>query len=289
MFTIVILSFHSRHLIIKFVENIDSSIPIIIIENSCDINLKNELEGKYKNIRVIIPNTNLGFSKGMNLGINESKTEYVFLNPADVLLPKKCLDELIECLKSFNDFAMLAPTYKDETTYKNYELYSDIKKVDNPIGKKFGIKEVDIIDGTFIIKKNEFKNIGLMDENIFIYFETWDLSKRVAMAGKKMYVCDKIKFEHLGGQSHESKYNFPATLSRNWHYCWSKFYYLKKYNSYIYAFKKTFPILIKSIIKCLRFRLSNKKQYQIHMAEVKGLIAAYFFKKSNYRPYESQK
>ena len=91
MFTIVILSFHSRHLIIKFVENIDSSIPIIIIENSCDINLKNELEGKYKNIRVIIPNTNLGFSKGMNLGINESKTEYVFLNPADVLLPKKVL------------------------------------------------------------------------------------------------------------------------------------------------------------------------------------------------------
>ena len=53
MFTIVILSFHSRHLIIKFVENIDSSIPIIIIENSCDINLKNELEGKYKNAKLL--------------------------------------------------------------------------------------------------------------------------------------------------------------------------------------------------------------------------------------------
>ena len=195
-----------------------------------------------------------------------------------------------ECLKEFDDFAMFAPTYKDETIYRNYELYSDKPKINNNISKKFGIKEVDIIDGTFIIKKSEFEKIGFFDENIFIYFEPWDLSKRVARAGKKMYVCDKIKFEHLGGQSHEPRFDFEATLSRNWHYCWSKFYYLKKYSNYFYAFKKTFPTLIKALIKSIRFKLlNNNQQCEIHMAEVKGLISAYFFRKSTYRPYESRK
>ncbi len=113
----------------------------------------------------------------------------IFFNPADVLLPKKCIDDLIECVTKFNNFAMFAPTYKDESIYKNYELYSKKPVIKNNISEKFGMKEVDIIDGTFIIKKSEFKNIGLFDENIFIYFETWDLSKRVARAGKKMYVC----------------------------------------------------------------------------------------------------
>lgn len=287
MFTILIMSFHSRHLISKLVKSIDKNIPIVIVENSQDQDLKNKLEREHTNVKVIIPNENLGFAKGANLGIMETKTEYVFINPADVFLPKKCIDELIECLKEFNDFAMFAPTYKNETTYRNYELYSNKPEINNNIAKKFGMKEVDIIDGTFIIKKSEFEKIGLFDENIFVYFEPWDLSKRVTLAGKKMYVCDKIKFEHLGGQSHEPKYNFEATLSRNWHYCWSKFYYLKKYNNYFYAFKKTLPILIKACIKCIKFKLSNnKKDYQIHMAEVKGLIAAYFLRKSTYRPYQ---
>ena len=105
-----------------------------------------------------------------------------------------------------------------------------------------------------------------------------------------MYVCEKIKFEHLGGQSHDPKFNFEATLQRNWHYCWSKFYYLKKYSNYFYAFKKTFSILIKALIKSIKFKLSgDNKLYQIHMAEVHGLLAAYFFRESTYRPYETIK
>lgn len=288
MFTILIMSFHSRHLVGDLVKSIDKNIPIVIVENSRDIELKNKLESEHSNVRVIIPEENLGFAKGANLGIKEIKTEYVFLNPSDVFLPKKCINELIECLKKFNNFAMLAPTYKDEKIYRNYELYSRKPKVENSIAEKYGVKEVDIIDGTFIIKKSEFNDIGFFDENIFIYFEPWDLSKRISLAGKKMYVCENIKFEHLGGQSHEPKYNFQAKLSRNWHYCWSKFYYFRKYSNYFYALKKTLPIFFKAIIKCVKFKLlNNNEEYKIHLAEVKGLMSAYLLKKSTYRPYES--
>ena len=287
IFTLLIMSFHSRHLVGKLVKSIDKKIPIVIVENSQDYDLKKKLEREHDNVRVIIPGENLGFAKGANLGIKEIKTEYIFLNPSDVFLPPKCINELLECLNEFDDFAMLAPTYKDERMYRNYELYSEKPKINSKIGKKFGMKEVDIIDGTFIIKKSEFDEIGFFDENIFIYFEPWDLSKRITLAGKKMYVCDQIKFEHMGGQSHEPKYNFEATLNRNWHYCWAKFYYIKKYSNYLVAFKKTYSILIKSLLKSLKFRLlNNKKQYQIHMAEVNGLVSAYFLRKSSYRPYE---
>ena len=290
MFTILIMSFHSRHLIYNLVKSINSDIPIVIVENSQDYDLKINLEEKHKNVKVIIPSENLGFAKGANLGISEIKTDYVFLNPADVYLPPKCINELSQCIKEFDDFAMLAPTYKDETIYKNYELYSNKPKLETPIGKKFSIKEVDIIDGTFILKKSRFEKIGFFDENIFIYFEPWDLSKRAINAGEKIYVCDKIKFDHLGGQSHEPKFNFEATLSRNWHYCWSKFYYLKKYSNYFVAMKKTLPILLRALIKCIKYKFQNdKKSYKIHMAEIRGLISAYLFRKSNYRPYDLNK
>ena len=121
MFTIVIMSLHSRHHLTKFVEGIDKSIPIVIFENSQDYEIKEILEKKHKNVKFIIPEKNLGFAKGANLAISNVKTEYIFLNPADVFLPKKCINDLIECIKEFNDFAMLAPTYKNESIYRNYE------------------------------------------------------------------------------------------------------------------------------------------------------------------------
>ena len=289
------MSFHSSYIIENLVRSIDENIPIVIVENSLDLKLKKKLEKNHSNVKVIIPNENLGFAKGANLGIKEIKTEYIFLNPADVFLPKKCINDLLECINDFDDFAMLAPTYKDEKKYRNYELYKKKPDLNHKIAKKFGVKEVDIIDGTFVIKKSQFNKINFFDENIFIYFEPWDLSKRVMKAGKKMYVCDKIKFEHLGGQSHHPSFNYVATLQRNWHYCWAKFYYYRKHTvyglgdgSYFYALKKTISTLIKSFLKCIKFKiLNNKKQYKIHMAEVKGFIAAYLLRKSKYRPYDS--
>ena len=289
MFTIVILSFHSQHLVEKTVKSLDRKIPIIIIENSQNSNLKKKLETEYQNVKIIIPTENLGFSKGMNLGIKESKTEYVFLNPADVLLPNNCINSLIDCLKTFNDFAMLAPTYKDETIYKNYEIFSKKEKVNGDSARKYGIKEVDFIDGTFIVKKSQFEKIGLMDENIFIYFETMDLCKRTAKAKKKMFVCDNIKFEHLGGQSHDPNFDFEATLSRNWHYNWSKFYYFKKNFGYFFGLRKIFPNFLRSLKGLIISKILNKKpEFAFYRKELSGIISSIFNKPSNYRPFENE-
>ena len=118
MLTLAFLSHHSNHLILKLVDriiNYDLNLKILIIENSLDKNLKKELETRYKNqVEVFIPNENLGFSRGMNKAIELSKDQFVFLNPADVILSLNCIKNLIECIKNFQDFTLLAPTYENE-------------------------------------------------------------------------------------------------------------------------------------------------------------------------------
>ena len=52
MFSILIISFHSRHLLSELVKSIDKNIPIIIVENSLDHNLKNKLEQDHQNVRL---------------------------------------------------------------------------------------------------------------------------------------------------------------------------------------------------------------------------------------------
>ena len=85
------------------------------------------------------------------------------------------------------------------------------------------------------------EEVGLFDENFFMYFESFDLCKRILDHNKKMYVRTDLKFIHEGTRSTDEKYLFKVMLSKSWHYCWSKYYFNKKHYGMLYALKKIFP------------------------------------------------
>ena len=289
MITLVFLSYHSAHHIRRILNNIDKNYYVIVIENSSDSKLKIEMEEKYKNVHVEVCKENLGFSKGMNLGIKLSKTPYVFLNPADVDISNEVLSSLNDIVEKFKDFGMLTPAYKDRSVHSNFFIWNkkgpDIK-VDTR-EKIFTLKEVDFIDGTILLNKEKTNN-ELFDENFFIYFETMDLSKRLIDKNIKLYACEDLEFDHYGGQSHEKIFNFQAQMSRNWHYNWSKFYYFKKHYSYLAALRKIFPNLIRATKNYLinSFYLRKKDRELNKMLaknEIKGILSSVMLKKSSFR------
>ena len=290
MITLVFLSYHSAHHIRRILNNIDKNYYVIVIENSSDSKLKEEMEKKYKNVHVEVCKENLGFSKGMNLGIKLSKTPYVFLNPADVDISNEVLNSLNDIIKKFNNFGMLTPAYKDRTIHSNFFIWGK-KGPDITVDttkKKFTLKEVDFIDGTILLNKEKTNN-ELFDENFFIYFETMDLSKRLINKNIKLYACEDLEFNHFGGQSHEKAFNIQAQISRNWHYNWSKFYFYKKHYNYLTALKKTFPNLIRAIKNYLiNFFYFFKKDNEINKIlaknEIKGILSSAMLRKSSYRP-----
>ena len=294
MLTLAFLSHHSNHLISKNIEKIVNyglNISFLVIENSLDHKLKIELEKKYKNIvKVHIPDENLGFAKGMNKAIELSSDNFVFLSPPDVDLSYDCISDLLKCLNNFKDFTLLAPTYHDESSFKNYDesLFSKDFNQKNSfkIMNRYILREVDWIDSSVIVNKSKIDNLKIMDENFFLYFETMDMCLNFKKNRKKMYIIDNIKFEHLGGVSHEKKFNYEAALSRNWHYNWSKFYYFKKNYSYLYAFKKSLPILFKLSIKYISSLLKSKKEKKhLIKAEINGIATSMLLRKSSYRPF----
>ena len=275
MLTLVFLSFHSEHHIRRLVKSIDTKYPIIIIENSGNKKLKVDLEETYKNVSVVICEENLGFSKGMNLGIKLSKTPFVFINPADIRISNESLNLLSEVIVNFKNFGMLSPVYRDKSVHSNYQIWNNSKKDEeiSLFGKKIKLKEVDFIDGTIVLNKQLLNNM-FFDENIFIYFETMDLCKRLRDKKIRMYAVDEITFDHFGGQSHDKKYDHEAHLSRNWHYNWSKFYFYNKHNNYFYALKKVLPNLRQSIIGYIKNIFKDRRERELYSAELKGIISS---------------
>ena len=93
--TIIFVSFFSENIIEKPISQIPSEIPIIVVENSKDIELKKILEKKYQNVSVIIPETNTGNGGGANVGLKQANSKFVLYLDVDVELNKTTLDKLI--------------------------------------------------------------------------------------------------------------------------------------------------------------------------------------------------
>ena len=286
-FSVVIVSFKSFHLIEEHIKAIENKNQIIVIENSLDKDLKEKLEKSYSNVEVVIPKTNLGYGGALNLGIEKSKNSIVICMVADANISKECFSHISDIIKKFKEFSILSPTYFDESIYRNYTINKNNinKMVDKKI-HNFVLKEVDEIDGAvLIINKDKFATSEFMDEKIFLYFENADLCLRLRKNNQKLYVIENLKFSHLGRQSSHSNFQKEVLICRNWHYCWSKFYFYRKHYNYLRAFRKTLPNLIRSIRYCIYFKLKRDEyNFQLHKSELSGLLNAYILKRSFFRP-----
>ena len=268
--TTIIISFKSHKIIENSIKNIGTKAPIIVIENSKDKNLKKKLETKYNNVKVLLNNNN-GFGQAANFGVKKAKTKYVLFCSPDTMLKPGALKTFVNVAKkNANNFGLLIPSENKRS-----------KKI-------FLIKEPKGAPIVFVEKKKFLKMKGY-DENFFLYFESTDACINLRKNNKKIYVIENLKFHHFGTESSDPKYSVDITISRNWHFCWSKFYLLKKHYGYFYGIRKTVPNFVRALKMCLICILKkDKKNFKIHKASLSGLISSYFLKKSDYRPLEDK-
>jgi GT2 family glycosyltransferase len=284
MITIVFLSFHSEHHIRRHILEIDKKFPIIVIDNARNFEFKKEIEEKYSHVKVVITKDNIGWAAGMNLGIRESATNYVMINSPDINISNDSIEKLFYEINKVKNFALFAPTYLDESIHKNY--YKKFETKDN----FQDILEVEWIDNSFVINKEEIKNLRFFDENYFMYYENFDFCKKIFDSKKKMLVSNNIKFTHEGTSSVNKMFSYEVTLSRNWHYNWSKYYFFKKNYGVFFGLKKIFPNFLRSIRKILIYKilLRDNIKFQFALAEFKGILQSVLSKPSNYRPFKKK-
>jgi len=271
---IVLVSYRSRKKIAKTLSVIDKKISIILVENSMDISIKKEFESKYKNVKVIIPKSNNGQGAAFNLAAKKTNKKYLLFMDIDIKIKKTQLLELLKLAKKLKVFGVLTPKINNHN-YKN----STIKKINK------NLFEVSFNHGcVMLVKKNIFKKVNYFDDNIFLYFEESDLFTKCIKAKLPVYMYNKVIISNPISKSIDKKYHDEYIVVRNWHYCWSKFYYYKKHYGYFAGIFKTMPNFFRAIknliASILKFEFSNTKYFY---AEISGLFFSYLNFQSFYR------
>ena len=282
--SVIIVSYKSDHLLENLIKKFPKKYEILIIENSLQKETKIKIEKKFSNTKVIIPSLNLGYASAFNLGFRNSRNNFVLTVTPDVIITKKLISKIEKFLKTFKNFYLLAPEYKNKKIYQNYKPVSNSKNIIK--FKDFQLEKAKDIDWCFcIINKKKFKNKNILDQNFFLYFETMDLCKNLFKNKKKMFVVKNLKFDHIGTSSTNKKYKIDISLNRNWHFSWSKFYFFKKHNNYFFALKKILPNIYQGILGILiSIIFLNFTHIKQHFFSLMGILNGLLLRRSHHRP-----
>lgn len=228
--SIILVHFGKKKILTDCINSIRSSKPrvsyeIVVVDNNAE---------------------NRGYSKGNNLGVARASGEYVLILNPDTLVEKGAIDKLVQFIESNKKTGIVAPTLYDPegqvyplqgtrelTPWRGIFALSFINKLfpDNPVSRDYWMessdkekpREVFVVPGTaFLIGKDLFKKAGGFDENFFLYFEEFDLARRVKKLGYKIYVLSDAKVTHFWAAATPKSSKIKKIFAE------SRFYYFKK-------------------------------------------------------------
>jgi len=222
----------------------------------------------------------------------------MFNTQPDVVVKKNCIENLLKKINQYPKFAILSPTifhngkYIVEGDYKVLKIKGKkfIKNIKNKLNISHikppeGDLSVDAVTGTaMLIDREKIKDVNDWDTKIFNYFEDMDLCLRLRFKGYDIIKIRDAEVDHDPFASHDISFNKDMDFSRNWHYSWSSYYFLKKHTSIFNSLTYGIKILLFSSIKFFLYFLINKKKSRTHFAKAYGMLFSILNINSNYRP-----
>ena len=274
---LIILYEEKLEIISKCLEKI-KDFKIIIIDNANNKSLKDEIIKKFKIYKYFLNKKNIGFSKAANQGIQSCDTEYLLFLGADCLITYSGIEQLMLAKEKYKNCFLTSPTFYDHSgkyTYNGGPLLEDGAK--NKVIENSGDICVDAVLTTAILfKVKDIIEIGLLDEEFFLYFLDHDLCRRIKNIKMSVIQVYNAKATHAHGHL-KVKNKFKRIFFANYYFYYEELYYLYKINShqqkYDYLKKKIPKFLVKLIINFLIFRFDKFVYY------LSKTLAFYKFKK----------
>ena len=237
--TIVIVLYNeSFNLVSRCLENI-KNFKIIIIDNAGNFQLKNEIEKNFKIYKYILNKKNLGFSKGINQGIKICDSEYILNLEADCLIEDKNIYKLYQSHLLYDNCVITTPTMFNES---NEITHSGGTLMEKNLGYEiFKIEGDTCVDfpstAAILFKKKEILDLGLFDEDLFIYYPDCEIGRRINKKKKSIIQVYSASAIHTMGSlkiKNHLKYNF----FRNYYFTIDGLIYYYKENLHLPHLKK---------------------------------------------------
>lgn len=245
--SIIIVSFNTRDVLLDCLKSIylkteGISYEVIVVDNASGDDSPITVAEAFPDVCLILNDVNKGLSFANNQGICESKGKWITLLNPDTCLIENSFYKILSYLQEHSEFSIIGPGIIDGSGQRSptrlwedspYDAFWKIFGLYNPSDelKRMGdmkAKETLVTSGScFMVCRELFEDIGLLDENYFLYNEEDDFCRRARQHGKRICFFPETSIQHLHGKStHQPEHREKVIIEtyKSNLYFYSKYY-----------------------------------------------------------------
>jgi len=315
--SIIIVNYNVKHFLHQCLKSIERAkhnidLEIFVVDNNSVDGSINMIQNEFPYVKLIANEKNTGFATANNQAIKRAKGKYILLLNPDTIIEENTLHKTINFLQKNTEAGALGvkmidgngdflPESKRSLPSPSIAFYKIFGlSFLFPKSKKFGkyhlnyldkekTHEIDVISGAFFMtRKQILDEIGLLDENFFMYGEDIDLSYRIQKHGYKNFYLPTTSIIHYKGEStKKTSINYIFTFYQAMIIFVKKHYHTRKANPLIFIINTA--ILFRALISIVK-RIISKLIYPaldiiimlFSMYILKNIWAINYFSDENY-------
>ena len=222
---------------------------IIIVDNHSIDGSVQFLKDKNFKVRIIENDENLGFGRANNQALKICKGKYVVLINPDTVVQEDTFSRMIDFFDNTPDASVATCKIIDPAGNFSVDCRHSIPTPSVALWKVLGLSKlfpksrifgqynmtylnsdqiysIPAISGSFMMMKKEvLDQVGLFDEQFFMYCEDIDLCHRITQAGFKIYYFPETQIIHYKGEStKKDNLDYVKTFNKSLYQFFQKYY-----------------------------------------------------------------
>jgi GT2 family glycosyltransferase len=249
--SVVIVSWNAKDYLAQCLKTLtqhacEYSMEVLVVDNASTDGSPEFVRDNFPGVRLIRNESNLGFSKANNKGIQQSAGKYVCLINSDVKVLEGCVRKLVDYMEAHQNVGMAGPSMlgRDGKVGRScrgfptvWNMFCHSVGLDSlfprsPLFSSYTLRYwsqdterlVDILGGWFwIVRRKAIEEVGFLDEEFFFYAEDMDWCKRFQLKGWGVaFVADAVSVHYGGGSSRHAPVKYYIQEQRADRQYWRK-------------------------------------------------------------------
>ncbi len=218
--SIIIVSYNVCQLLDECIASVEKALvgidgEIIVVDNNSSDKTVETLQPRHPDVRFIANSRNIGFARANNQAIKNSQSEYVLLLNPDTVVFEPTLRGVIDFMDAHPEAGGAGVCMLNRDGQPAPESRRAIPSPWVSMLKMFGFTkryymshlswdepgQIEVISGAFcMLRRTAIEQVGMLDEDFFMYGEDIDLSYRLLKSGWQNWYLP-FKIIHYKGES----------------------------------------------------------------------------------------
>jgi GT2 family glycosyltransferase len=224
--SVVIVNWNTKDFLLRCLESVRQTVKgmeveVFVVDNGSTDGSGGAVKERFPEIGLIENEMNLGFARGNNQALSRAAGKYLFLLNSDTQVKKGAIERLVSFMNAHPEVGMVGGQLLNSDGSKQNSIANFPSLATELLNKnllrwlfpgRFPGKERDypepvevdsVIGAGMMVRRDAIEQVGLLDEDYFLFLEETDWCYRMKKGGYKIYHVPQAEIYHFQGRSAE--------------------------------------------------------------------------------------